>query len=40
MKNRIQIDKKTAAKLLRWAALGCMLAAEKMDPQAPGKGKK
>lgn len=40
MKNRIKIDKKQAAKLLRWAALGCMLAAEKLDPQKPGKAKR
>lgn len=40
MKNRIQIDKKTAAKLLRWAALGAMVWAEKLDPQKPGKGRK
>jgi hypothetical protein len=40
MKTKIPIDPKTAAKLLRWAALGCMILAEKLDPQAPGKARK
>lgn len=37
---KTKIDPKTVAKLLRWAALGAMLLAEKLDPQAPGKGRK
>jgi hypothetical protein len=37
---RPDLDKKQVAKLLRWAALACMMAAEKLDPQTPGKAKK
>lgn len=31
------IDTKVVAKALRWAALGCMLLAEKLDPITAGK---